>query len=40
MLSLDAITQRSDIEYALSITIADGVYLGSGTTVCSGVTIR
>jgi maltose O-acetyltransferase len=36
---LDASTRRSGLEYALPVTIGDGVWLGGGTIVCPGVTI-
>lgn len=36
---LDAATRRSGLEYALPVTIGDGVWLGGGTIVCPGVTI-
>lgn len=36
---LDAATRRSGLEYALPVTIGDGVWLGGGAIVCPGVTI-
>lgn len=36
---LDAATRRSGAEYALPVTIGDGVWLGGGTIVCPGVKI-
>ena len=36
---LDAKQRRSGLEYALPVTIADGVWLGGGAIVCPGVTI-
>ena len=36
---LDAVQRRSGVEYALPVTIADGVWLGGGAIVCPGVTI-
>jgi len=36
---LDAKTRRSGLEYALPVTIADGVWLGGGVIVCPGVNI-
>ena len=36
---LDAVIRRSGLEYALPVTIGDGVWLGGGAIVCPGVTI-
>jgi maltose O-acetyltransferase len=36
---LDAATRRSGLEYALPVTIGDGVWLGGGAIVCPGLTI-
>lgn len=36
---LDAATRRSGLEYALAVTIGDGVWLGGRAIVCPGVTI-
>lgn len=36
---LDAKQRRSGLEYALPVTIEDGVWLGGGVIVCPGVTI-
>ena len=36
---LDAAARRSGLEYALPVTIGDGVWLGGGAIVCPGVTI-
>lgn len=36
---LDAATRRSGAEFALPVTIGDGVWLGGGVIVCPGVTI-
>ncbi len=36
---IDAATRRSGLEYALPVTIGDGVWLGGGAIVCPGVTI-
>jgi maltose O-acetyltransferase len=36
---VDATARRSGAEYALPITIEDGVWLGGGVIVCPGVTI-
>jgi maltose O-acetyltransferase len=36
---LDAATCRSGLEYALPVTIGEGVWLGGGAIVCPGVTI-
>ncbi len=36
---LDAQQRRSGIEFALPVTIGDGVWLGGGVIVCPGVTI-
>jgi len=36
---VDAATRRSGLEYALPVTIGDGVWLGGGAIVCPGVTI-
>lgn len=36
---LDAVARRSGAEFALPVTIGDGVWLGAGVIVCPGVTI-
>jgi maltose O-acetyltransferase len=36
---IDAKVRRSGFEYALPVSIGDGVWLGGGTIVCPGVTI-
>ena len=36
---IDAAARRSGLEYALPVTIGDGVWLGGGAIVCPGVTI-
>ena len=36
---LDAKTRRSGLEYALPVSIGDGVWLGGRVTVCPGVSI-
>jgi maltose O-acetyltransferase len=36
---LEAAVRRSGLEYALPVTIGDGVWLGGGAIVCPGVTI-
>jgi len=36
---IDAEARRSGVEYALPVTIEDGVWLGGGAIVCPGVTI-
>ena len=36
---LEAVLRRSGQEYALPVTIGDGVWLGGGAIVCPGVTI-
>lgn len=36
---MDSKLRRSGLEYALPVTIADGVWLGGGAIVCPGVTI-
>lgn len=36
---IDATTRRSGAEYALPVSIGDGVWLGGGTIVCPGITI-
>lgn len=36
---IDARTRRSGAEYALPVSIGDGVWLGGGAIVCPGVTI-
>lgn len=36
---IDAVQRRSGVEYALPVTIGDGVWLGGGAIVCPGVTI-
>ena len=36
---IDAATRRSGLDYALPVTIGDGVWLGGGAIVCPGVTI-
>jgi maltose O-acetyltransferase len=36
---VDATARRSGFEYALPVSIADGVWLGGGATVCPGATI-
>jgi maltose O-acetyltransferase len=36
---LDSATRRSGLEYALPVTIGDGVWLGGGAIVCPGVSI-
>lgn len=36
---IDAKERRSGVEYALPVTIEDGVWLGGGAIVCPGVTI-
>jgi maltose O-acetyltransferase len=36
---IDAATRRTGLEYALPVTIGDGVWLGGGAIVCPGVTI-
>lgn len=36
---IEAKARRSGVEYALPVTIGDGVWLGGGVIVCPGVTI-
>lgn len=36
---IDAKTRRSGVEYALPVSIGDGVWLGGGAIICPGVTI-
>jgi maltose O-acetyltransferase len=36
---IDARTRRSGAEYALPVSIGDGVWLGGGAIICPGVTI-
>lgn len=36
---IDAAVRRSGLEYALPVSIGDGVWLGGGAIVCPGVTI-
>jgi maltose O-acetyltransferase len=36
---LDAATRRAGLEYALPVTIGDGVWLGGGAIVCPGLSI-
>lgn len=36
---VDAETRRSGLEYALPVSIEDGVWLGGGAIICPGVTI-
>jgi maltose O-acetyltransferase len=36
---VDATTRRSGLEYALPVSIGDGVWLGGGSIICPGVTI-
>lgn len=36
---IDAKQRRAGVEYALPVTIADGVWLGGGAILCPGVTI-
>jgi maltose O-acetyltransferase len=36
---INAATRRSGLEYALPVTIGDGVWLGGGAIVCPGVTV-
>jgi maltose O-acetyltransferase len=36
---IDAKVRRSGLEYALAVSIEDGVWLGGGTIICPGVTI-
>lgn len=36
---LDARQRRSGVEFALPVTIGDGVWLGGGTIVCPGVSV-
>ncbi len=36
---VDAQTRKSGLEYALPVSIGDGVWLGGGSIICPGVTI-
>lgn len=36
---IDAVQRRSRLEFALPVTIGDGVWLGGGAIVCPGVTV-